>query len=105
VHAGSYTGTVDTRLSARGMLVSPGFINTHVHTTGNGGDYMLHDMVKKPIAPRLPEFLLPPQRQDGAHPGGRAACATYVSCTPQARFDDIIDVGGQRGDWEGYVVS
>jgi 5-methylthioadenosine/S-adenosylhomocysteine deaminase len=47
VHAGgSYTGVVDVRLSARGKLVSPGFINTHVHTTGNGGDYMLHDMAK-----------------------------------------------------------
>src|ERR1041384_3253721 len=47
VHAGGpYTGTVDTRLSARGKLVSPGFINTHVHTTGNGGDYMLHDLAK-----------------------------------------------------------
>src|SRR5215510_14485221 len=46
VHAGGpYTGTVDTRLSARGKLVSPGFINTHVHTTGNGGDYMPHDMM------------------------------------------------------------
>ena len=33
VHAGgAYTGTADTRLSARGKLVSPGFINTHVHT-------------------------------------------------------------------------
>jgi hypothetical protein len=30
----------------RGNLVSPRFINTHVHTTGNDGDYMLHDMVK-----------------------------------------------------------
>jgi cytosine/adenosine deaminase-related metal-dependent hydrolase len=47
VHAGGpYTGAVDVRLSARGKPVSPGFINTHVHTTGNGGDYMLHDMMK-----------------------------------------------------------
>jgi 5-methylthioadenosine/S-adenosylhomocysteine deaminase len=39
VHAGGpYTGPIDARLSARGKLVSPGFINTHVHTTGNGGD-------------------------------------------------------------------
>ena len=30
----------------RGRLVSPGFINTHVHTTGNGGDYLLGDMAK-----------------------------------------------------------
>ena len=42
VHAGGqYTGPVDARLSARGKLVSPGFINTHVHTSGNGGDYLL----------------------------------------------------------------
>src|SRR5262245_46682884 len=33
VHAGGpYPGPVDVRLSARGKLVSPGFINTHVHT-------------------------------------------------------------------------
>ena len=45
VHAGGpYRDAVDTRLSARGKLVSPGFINTHVHTTGNGGDYLLLDM-------------------------------------------------------------
>src|SRR5262245_5414282 len=47
VHAGgAYTGAVDVRLSARGKLVSPGFINTHVHTTGNGGDYLLLDMAQ-----------------------------------------------------------
>src|SRR5712691_6048935 len=47
VHAGgSYSGPADTRLSARGKLVSPGFINTHVHTTGNAGDYLLLDMAK-----------------------------------------------------------
>ena len=47
VHAGgSYAGPVDARLSARGKLVSPGFINTHVHTAGNGGDSLLLDMVK-----------------------------------------------------------
>jgi cytosine/adenosine deaminase-related metal-dependent hydrolase len=34
------------RLSARGKLVSPGFINTHVHTAGGGGDYLLLDMAK-----------------------------------------------------------
>src|SRR6266508_4294112 len=47
VHAGGpYTGPVDARLSARGKLVSPGFINTHVHTSGNGGDYLLLDMAR-----------------------------------------------------------
>ncbi len=47
VHAGPpYTGAADTRLSARGKLVAPGYINTHVHTAGNGGDYLLLDMAK-----------------------------------------------------------
>src|SRR4030095_5777470 len=47
VHAGpAYTGPADTRINARGKLVSPGFINTHVHTAGNGGDYLLLDMAK-----------------------------------------------------------
>ena len=75
VHAGgAYTGPVDARLSARGKLVSPGFINTHVHTAGNGGDYLLLDMAKNDyrtsnymsfaaplkgtISPPPPEFLL-----------------------------------------------
>ena len=45
VHAGGpYTGSVDARISARGKLVCPGFINTHVHTAGGGGDYLLLDM-------------------------------------------------------------
>src|ERR1700751_1211518 len=34
------------RPRARGKLVSPGFINAHVHTAGNGGDYLLLDMAK-----------------------------------------------------------
>ena len=47
VHAGGpYAGSADTRIPARGKLVSPGFINTHVHTAGNGGDYLLLDMAK-----------------------------------------------------------
>src|SRR2546429_9302872 len=47
VHAGGpYTGAVDQTISARGKLVCPGFINTHVHTAGGGGDYLLLDMAK-----------------------------------------------------------
>ena len=47
VHAGGpYAGAADRHLSARGKLVSPGFINTHVHTAGNGGNYLLLDTAK-----------------------------------------------------------
>ena len=33
--------TAEEMRAARGKLVSPGFINTHVHTSGPGGDYLL----------------------------------------------------------------
>ncbi len=81
VHAGGpYTGTVDTRLSARGKLVSPGFINTHVHTTGNGGDYMLHDMVKNHYrTANYLSFAAPLKGKMGAPPPEVvAALRTYV---------------------------
>jgi cytosine/adenosine deaminase-related metal-dependent hydrolase len=107
VHAGGpYTGAVDTRLTAHGMLVSPGFINTHVHTTGNGGDYMLHDMVKNDY--RTSNYL-----SFGAPLKGKMAPPPLEAVTALRTFvflhalkhgsTTIIDVGGQRGDWEGYV--
>src|SRR5215472_2404188 len=107
VHAGGpYTDTVDMRLSARGKLVSPGFINTHVHTTGNGGDYMLHDMAKNDyrtanylsFAAPLKGKMTPPP------PEAVAALRTFVFLHALRQgTTTIIDVGGQRGDWEGYV--
>src|SRR5215470_17783155 len=107
VHAGgAYTGAVDARLSARGKLVSPGFINTHVHTAGNGGDYLLLDMAQNDyrtsnymsFAAPLKGKLTPPP------PETVAALRTYVFLHALRQgTTTIIDVGGQRGDWEGYV--
>ena len=43
-HVGfSYAGPLDRTLDARGKLVSPGFINTHIHAGSNAGDYFLND--------------------------------------------------------------
>lgn len=43
-HVGfSHAGPVDRTLDARGKLVSPGFVNSHVHPTSNVGDYFLND--------------------------------------------------------------
>ena len=107
VHAGgAYAGAVDARVSARGKLVSPGFINTHVHTTGNGGDWMLGDMVKNDhrtsnylaFAAPLKGKLTPPP------PEIVAALRTYVFLHALKNGSTtIIDVGGLRGDWEGYA--
>ena len=107
VHAGGpYAGAVDARVSASGKLVSPGFINTHVHTTGNGGDWMLGDMVKNDhrtsnylaFAAPLKGKLTPPP------PETVAALRAYVFLHALKNGSTtIIDVGGLRGDWEGYA--
>jgi 5-methylthioadenosine/S-adenosylhomocysteine deaminase len=107
VHAGGpYAGAVDARLSARGKLVSPGFINTHVHTAGNAGDYLLLDMAKNDYrtanymsfaAPLKGKATPPP-------PAAMAALRAYVFLhTLKLGTTTIIDVGGLRGDWEGYA--
>ena len=107
LHAGEpYTGPVDTRLSARGKLVSPGFINTHVHTAGNGGDYLLLDMVKNDyrtanymsFAAPLKGKMTPPP------PDAVAALRAFVFLHALKQgTTTVIDVGGLRGDWEGYA--
>jgi len=107
IHAGGpYAGAVDARVAARGKLVSPGFINTHVHTTGNGGDWMLCDMVKNDHrtanylafgAPLKGKFAPPP-------PDAVAALRTFVFLHALKNGSTtIIDVGGLRGDWDGYA--
>jgi 5-methylthioadenosine/S-adenosylhomocysteine deaminase len=39
----SYPGPVDKTIDARGKLVCPGFVNTHIHASSNAGDYFLND--------------------------------------------------------------
>ena len=107
VHAGGpYTDAVDVRLSAHGRLVSPGFINTHVHTSGNGGDYMLHDMAKNDYrTSNYLSFAAPLQgKVSPPPPEAMAALRTFVFLHALKHGSTtIIDVGGLRGDWEGYV--
>jgi cytosine/adenosine deaminase-related metal-dependent hydrolase len=107
LHAGGpYTGPVDARLSARGKLVSPGFINTHVHTAGSGGDYLLLDMARNDyrtanymsFAAPLKGKMTPPP------PPAVAALRAFVFLHALKQGSTtIIDVGGLRGDWEGYA--
>jgi 5-methylthioadenosine/S-adenosylhomocysteine deaminase len=84
----------------------PGFINTHVHTSGNGGDDLLLDMANNDyrtsnymsFAAPLKGKMTPPP------PEAAAALRTFVFLHAlEQGTTTIIDVDGQRGDWEGYV--
>ena len=107
VHAGgSYQGQVDTRIDARGMLVSPGFINTHIHPAGNGGDYLLMDMSKSDY--RTANYLAynAPLKGKAAMPPSEniAALRTFVFLHAlKAGSTTIIDVGALRGEWDHYA--
>ena len=107
VHAGpAWTRAADARIAARGKLVSPGFINTHVHTAGNGGDYLLLDMAKNDyrtanymaFAAPLKGKMQPPP----AEPAAAIRAFVFLHALKNGTTT-IIDVGGLRGDWEGYA--
>ena len=91
---------------ARASRVAGLIIIPNVHTTGNGGDWMLGDMVKNDhrtsnylaFAAPLKGKLTPPP------PEVVAALRAYVFLHALKNGSTtIIDVGGLRGDWEGYA--
>jgi cytosine/adenosine deaminase-related metal-dependent hydrolase len=107
LHAGGpYAGPVDVTISARGKLVSPGFINTHVHTAGAGGDYLLLDMAKNDYrTANYMSFAAPLKgKQSPPPPDAVAALRAFVFLHALKNgTTTVIDVGGLRGDWEGYA--
>jgi 5-methylthioadenosine/S-adenosylhomocysteine deaminase len=107
VHAGRpYTGAVDQTISARGKLVSPGFINTHVHTAGGGGDYLLLDMAKNDYRTANYMSFAAPLKGKITPPPAEAVAALRAFTLLHALKNGtttVIDVGGLRGDWEGYA--
>ena len=107
VHAGpTYTGPADTKINARGKLVSPGFINTHVHTAGNGGDYLLLDMAKNDYRTSNYMSFAAPLKGKMTPPPAAAVAAIRQFVFLHALKNGtttIIDVGGLRGDYDGYA--
>jgi 5-methylthioadenosine/S-adenosylhomocysteine deaminase len=107
LHAGgAFRGPVDTTISAHGKLVCPGFINTHVHTAGAGGDYLLVDMAKNDYrTANYMSFAAPLKGKMTPPPADAvAALRTFVFLHALKNgTTTVIDVGGLRGDWEGYA--
>src|SRR5438876_103289 len=107
LHAGGpYAGAVDVTISARGKLVSPVFINTHVHTAGGGGDYLLLDMAKNDYRTANYMSFAAPLKGRMSPPPADAVAALRAFVFLHALKNGtttVIDVGGLRGDWEGYA--
>lgn len=107
----SYVGVdrsrpADKVINASGKLVCPGFINLHVHSQLNVGDYLITDVTKQDYlsanyfvfgAP-MKEKMAPPSRQDVAV--GRMY--TLFSALRNGATT-ILDPGGGPGDWGDYV--
>jgi 5-methylthioadenosine/S-adenosylhomocysteine deaminase len=103
---GAYSGAVDARIDASGKLISPGFINTHVHPSGNAGDYLLNDASKSDYLTANYMAYAAPQKGKMPPPTSEAVAAIrrYVLLHALKQGSTtIIDVGGVRGDWDSYV--
>ncbi|MCH7477842.1 MAG: amidohydrolase family protein [SAR324 cluster bacterium] len=107
IHAGgAFSGEVDARIDARGMLVSPGFINTHIHPVGNGGDYLLMDTIKNDYrTANYLSFAAPLKGKAGLPPPENMAALRAFVLLHALRHGSttIIDVGGFPGEWETYA--
>jgi len=107
LHAGPrYAGPSDRRIQATGKLVSPGFINAHVHPAGGGGDYLLLDLAKNDYrTANYMSFAAPLRgRMPPPPPAAAAALRAFVLLhTLKNGTTTNIDVGGLRGDWDGYA--
>jgi cytosine/adenosine deaminase-related metal-dependent hydrolase len=107
VHVGrDYPGPVDRTLAAPGSLISPGFINSHIHTGSNAGDYMLTEADK-------PDFL---GSNYLAHAGplkGKSAPHHLENLDVSVRFSlihclkggstTVLDYGGAERGLQDYV--
>jgi cytosine/adenosine deaminase-related metal-dependent hydrolase len=107
IHAGgAFNGPVDARIDARGKLVSPGFINTHIHTAGPGGDWMLQDLSRNDWrTANYMAFAAPSKGKVQPLPvEAKAALREFVFLHAlKGGSTTILDVGGHRGDWESYA--
>lgn len=102
----SYAEPVDRRIEAPRRLISPGFINTHVHARTNASDHLLNDVGR-------PEFLARNYLSSGAPLRGRRPQRRPEDVWVGARFGllqamkcgatTILEIGTVGGNGEEFV--
>jgi cytosine/adenosine deaminase-related metal-dependent hydrolase len=101
-----YTQPVDTKIDAKGCLVSPGFIDTHFHSGINATDYLLNDANKLDyFASNYLSHGAP--TREGAHAAhlkdidiGQRFSLIHVL---KSGVTTILDIGGPGANPEPYV--
>ena len=107
----SYVGTDRTKqadqvINARGKLVCPGFINLHVHSQLNIGDYLITDATKRDYLSANYFVFGAPVKEKAAPPPPEAVAigrkyALFSALKNGATT--ILDPGGGPGDLADYV--
>ncbi|HXG52283.1 MAG TPA: amidohydrolase family protein [candidate division Zixibacteria bacterium] len=96
----------DRVIDAAGKLICPGFVNLHVHSQLNVGDYLLPDVTRKDYLCANYFVFGAPVKEKAAPPPPAAVAigrkyALYTALRNGATT--VLDPGGGPGDFEGYA--
>jgi cytosine/adenosine deaminase-related metal-dependent hydrolase len=97
----------DKVIDARGKIVSPGFVNLHVHSQLNIGDYLLTDVTKKDyLAANWFVFGAPLKEKLEAPPPAAVAMGRKYALYSALRngATTVLDPGGGPGALDDYVA-
>jgi cytosine/adenosine deaminase-related metal-dependent hydrolase len=100
------TDPVDKVIDASGKIVSPGFINLHVHSQLNVGDYLLPDVTKKDyLAANWFVFGAPLKEKVTPPPAPAVAIGRRYALYSALRngATTVLDPGGGPGALDEYV--
>jgi cytosine/adenosine deaminase-related metal-dependent hydrolase len=107
VHVGRvFEGTVDRRIDATGKLVSPGFINAHLHAATNAGQAVFLDGLKADyFGSNFLGYVAPRRGAPAPRAGDRAEVAGLYGLWSALRAGatTILDVGTMPGGVDAFT--